>query len=95
MMNNRMGVGSSVLSGPSSSSTMQAASSNASMNSSMSPNMQPSPSHLNNPLGSPHQPGLGVKPGAQTPPANVLQVVKQVGDFCKILVFSFRKVLGL
>lgn len=27
----------------------------------------------------PHQPGMGMKPGTQTPPANVLQVVKQVG----------------
>lgn len=25
-----------------------------------------------------HQPGIGLKPGTQTPPANVLQVVKQV-----------------
>ena len=25
-----------------------------------------------------HQPGIGIKPGSQTPPANVLQVVKQV-----------------
>lgn len=25
-----------------------------------------------------HQPGMGMKPGTQTPPANVLQVVKQV-----------------
>ncbi|CAG9863013.1 unnamed protein product [Phyllotreta striolata] len=29
---------------------------------------------------SPHQPGIGLKPGAQTPPANVLQVVKQVQE---------------
>ncbi|XP_057659426.1 CREB-binding protein isoform X6 [Diorhabda carinulata] len=28
----------------------------------------------------PHQPGIGLKPGAQTPPANVLQVVKQVQE---------------
>lgn len=28
--------------------------------------------------GPPHQPGIGLKPGTQTPPANVLQVVKQV-----------------
>lgn len=27
---------------------------------------------------SPHQPGIGLKPGTQTPPANVLQVVQQV-----------------
>lgn len=35
------------------------------------------------PLGgmqSPHQPGIGHKPGTQTPPANVLQVVKQVQE---------------
>lgn len=78
MMNNRMGaaVTSSCLSGPGGSSIPTPT--NTNMNPSMSPNMQPSPSHLNNPLGSPHQPGLGVKPGAQTPPANVLQVVKQV-----------------
>jgi E1A/CREB-binding protein len=29
---------------------------------------------------SPHQPGIGLKPGTQTPPANVLQVVKQVQE---------------
>lgn len=29
---------------------------------------------------SPHQPGMGLKPGTQTPPANVLQVVKQVQE---------------
>lgn len=35
-------------------------------------------SHISN-MGSPHQPGIGLKPGTQTPPnANVLQVVKQV-----------------
>lgn len=35
-----------------------------------------------NPLGvtSPHQPGIGLKPGNQPPPANVLQVVKQVQE---------------
>lgn len=27
-----------------------------------------------------HQPGIGMKPGTQTPPANVLQVVKQVQE---------------
>lgn len=27
-----------------------------------------------------HQPGIGLKPGTQTPPANVLQVVKQVQE---------------
>lgn len=31
-------------------------------------------------LPSPHQPGIGLKPGTQTPPANVLQVVKQVQE---------------
>uniref|UniRef100_A0A1B6BX87 histone acetyltransferase n=1 Tax=Clastoptera arizonana TaxID=38151 RepID=A0A1B6BX87_9HEMI len=30
--------------------------------------------------GPPHQPGIGLKPGTQTPPANVLQVVKQVQE---------------
>lgn len=29
---------------------------------------------------SPHQAGIGIKPGTQTPPANVLQVVKQVQE---------------
>ena len=29
-------------------------------------------------MGSPHPQGLGMKPTTQTPPANVLQVVKQV-----------------
>ncbi|XP_060531445.1 CREB-binding protein isoform X3 [Cylas formicarius] len=29
---------------------------------------------------SPHPPGIGLKPGTQTPPANVLQVVKQVQE---------------
>lgn len=85
-MNNRMGAasmsGGPVNAGPgvtSQAAAMQQASSSGNMNPSMSPSMQPSPSHLNNPLGSPHQPGgLGGKPGAQTPPANVLQVVKQV-----------------
>ncbi|XP_044749866.1 CREB-binding protein isoform X2 [Coccinella septempunctata] len=28
----------------------------------------------------PHQPGVGLKPGTQTPPANVMQVVKQVQE---------------
>lgn len=31
-------------------------------------------------LPSPHQPGIGLKPGTQTPPAHVLQVVKQVQE---------------
>ncbi|XP_065159068.1 CREB-binding protein isoform X2 [Atheta coriaria] len=46
-----------------------------------------SPSMNTNALGaaglgvqSPHQPGIGLKPGTQTPPANVLQVVKQVQE---------------
>lgn len=34
---------------------------------------------MNN-LGSPLQPGMAMKPGAQTPPANVLQVVKEVQE---------------
>lgn len=33
-----------------------------------------------NSLGSPLQPGMGLKPGTQTPPANVLQVVKEVQE---------------
>lgn len=32
-------------------------------------------------MGSPHQTGIGLKPGTHTPPANVLQVVKQVNFF--------------
>lgn len=35
--------------------------------------------NMNN-LGSPIQPGMAMKPGAQTPPANVLQVVKEVQE---------------
>lgn len=35
--------------------------------------------NMNN-LGSPLQPGMAMKPGAQTPPANVLQVVKEVQE---------------
>ncbi|KAL3266918.1 hypothetical protein HHI36_011068 [Cryptolaemus montrouzieri] len=31
-------------------------------------------------LQTPHQPGVGLKPGTQTPPANVMQVVKQVQE---------------
>lgn len=31
-------------------------------------------------LQAPHQPGVGLKPGTQTPPANVMQVVKQVQE---------------
>jgi len=31
-------------------------------------------------LPTPHQPGIGLKPGTQTPPAHVLQVVKQVQE---------------
>lgn len=86
MMNNRMGATSNVLPGAASIQT----SSNANMNPNMSPNMQPSPSPLSNPLGSPHQAGLGVKPGAQTPPANVLQVVKQVSDCMCTNVFHLK-----
>lgn len=41
----------------------------------MKPSISPggiTPSH--------HHPGIGMKPGTQTPPANVLQVVKQVQE---------------
>jgi E1A/CREB-binding protein len=31
-------------------------------------------------LPTPHQPSIGLKPGTQPPPANVLQVVKQVQE---------------
>lgn len=44
----------------------------------MSPSATPSPVSSMGGMGSPHQPGIGMKPGTQTPPANVLQVVKQV-----------------
>lgn len=40
--------------------------------------MKPGVSPTN--LPSPHQPGIGLKPGTQTPPAHVLQVVKQVQE---------------
>lgn len=40
--------------------------------------MKPGVSATN--LPSPHQPGIGLKPGTQTPPAHVLQVVKQVQE---------------
>lgn len=49
----------------------------------MSPASVSSPiPHLGNmnSLGSPLQPGMGLKPGTQTPPANVLQVVKEVQE---------------
>lgn len=49
----------------------------------MSPASVSSPiSHLSNmnSLGSPLQPGMGLKPGTQTPPAAVLQVVKEVQE---------------
>lgn len=45
----------------------------------MSPTATPSPVSQMGGMGSPHQ-GIGMKPGAQTPPANVLQVVRQVSD---------------
>lgn len=43
-------------------------------------------------MGSPHQPGIPQKPGTQTPPANVLQVVKQVSliYFQLLFVVLFR-----
>lgn len=44
----------------------------------MSPQSVASPVSSMSGMGSPHQPGIGLKPGTQTPPANVLQVVKQV-----------------
>lgn len=37
----------------------------------------PSSSGMNS-MNTPHQSGIGMKPGTQKPPANVLQVVKQV-----------------
>lgn len=36
-----------------------------------------------------HQQGIGMKPGTQVPPANVLQVVKQVDDQFNSKVFIF------
>lgn len=44
----------------------------------MSPSSVASPVSSIGGMVSPHQPGIGMKPGTQTPPANVLQVVKQV-----------------
>lgn len=44
---------------------------------SMSPSSVSSPVSSMGGMVSPHQ-GIGLKPGTQTPPANVLQVVKQV-----------------
>lgn len=44
----------------------------------MSPSATPSPVPSMSGMGSPHPPGIGIKAGNQTPPANVLQVVKQV-----------------
>ena len=51
-------------------------SSNANMNAGVA--MKPGMSPTN--LPSPHQSGIGLKPGTQTPPAHVLQVVKQVQE---------------
>lgn len=48
----------------------------------MSPSSVASPVSQISGMNSPHQPGIGLKPGTQTPPANVLQVVKQVGLLC-------------
>lgn len=48
--------------------------------------------------GPPHQPGIGLKPGSQTPPANVLQVVKQVlhmaDNFLHTFITTFHQVLS-
>jgi E1A/CREB-binding protein len=40
-----------------------------------------------------HQQGIGMKPGTQVPPANVLQVVKQVDDQFNSKVFIFYTAL--
>lgn len=47
----------------------------------MSPSSVASPVSQIGGMNSPHQPGIGLKPGTQTPPANVLQVVKQVSYY--------------
>lgn len=47
----------------------------------ISPSAVPSPAQSIGGMGSPHPPGIGLKPGTQTPPANVLKVVKQVIHF--------------
>lgn len=84
-----------------SASTMQTASMSSGGNSGgMSPSSVSSPGSMMGGMGSPHQPGIGLKPGTQTPPANVLQVVKQVIYFAEnqfeYLVFnSFRIILRL
>lgn len=74
MMNTRVSNASSSMS-----SAIAALPTNPNMN---APNLspaQPIPSPSMGNLGSPHQStNVGGKPGAQTPPANVLQVVKQV-----------------
>ena len=55
-------------------STQQSSNATMSTGVAMKPGMSPTN------LPSPHQPGIGFKPGTQTPPANVLQVVKQVQE---------------
>lgn len=55
----------------------------------MSPSSVASPVSSMGGMVSPHQPGIGLKPGTQTPPANVLQVVKQVIN-CVILSPHFH-----
>uniref|UniRef100_A0A182T8Y6 histone acetyltransferase n=1 Tax=Anopheles maculatus TaxID=74869 RepID=A0A182T8Y6_9DIPT len=45
----------------------------------MSPSAVPNTVQIGG-MGSPHHGGMSMKPGAQTPPANVLQVVKQVQE---------------
>lgn len=72
-MNNRVGPTASIPSAPALTSG-----GNGGNSGSMSPSAAPSPVSSMSGMGSPHTPGIGLKPGTQTPPASVLQVVKQV-----------------
>lgn len=76
MMNTRMNTSSNVMS--TNVAPMQGSTTPNNSSTNVSP-VHPNQSPIGS-LGSPHQPGVGVKPGTQTPPANVLQVVKQVSQ---------------
>lgn len=54
----------------------------------MSPSAVPSPASSMSGMTSPHRAGIGHKPGTQTPPEHVLQVVKQV---CRLRSYSLIK----
>lgn len=57
----------------------------------LSPSSVASPVSQIGGMGSPHQAGIGLKPGTHTPPANVLQVVKQVSLLC----FNWPNILSI